>query len=143
LPLWPRNWAAVAGRVQLREIGLGSLNRESLSIKDRQAILRQGAVTRNRRTRLKDEILDRAAVLEKIAALPVLDAKTRSACHKRLVHLSAKLPQLFYSTSQHEDLKRFRGARRRLVQKLVDIVYDATDNQSAAKGLVEKILRRL
>ena len=112
-------------------------------IKDRQAILRQGAVTRTRRTRLKDEILDRAAVLEKIAALPALDAKTRSACHKRLAYLSAKLPQLFYSTSQHQNLKRFRGARRRLVQKLVDIVYDATDNQAVAKGLVEKILRRL
>jgi histidine kinase/DNA gyrase B/HSP90-like ATPase len=112
-------------------------------IKDRQAILRQAAVTRNRRTRLKDEILDRAALLEKIAALPALDAKTRSACHKRLVHLSAKLPQLFYSTSQHQNLKRFRGARRRLVQKLVDIVYDATDNQAVAKALVEKILRRL
>ena len=112
-------------------------------IKDRQAILRQGAVTRNRRTRLKDEILDRAALLEKIAALPALDAKTRSACRKRLLHLSAKLPQLFYSTSQHRNLKRFRGARRRLVQKLVDIVYDASDNQAVAKGLVEKILRRL
>ena len=30
-----------------------------------------------------------------------------------------------------------------LVQKLVDIVYDASDNQAVAKGLVDKILRRL
>jgi hypothetical protein len=112
-------------------------------IKDRQAILRQGAVTTGRRTRLRDEILDRAGLLEKIAALPALDAKTRSACHKRLLHLNAKLPQLFYSKSKHQDLKRFRGARRRLVQKLVDIVYDANENQAAAKALVEKILRRL
>ena len=102
-------------------------------IKDRQAILRQGAVTMGRRTRLKDEILDRATQLEKIAALPALDAKTRSACHKRLLHLNAKLPQLFYSNTKHQDLKRFRGARRRLVQKLVDIVYDATENQAVAK----------
>jgi len=112
-------------------------------IKDRQAILRQGAVTMGRRTRLKDEILDRATQLEKIAALPALDAKTRSACHKRLLHLNAKLRQLFYSKTKHQDLKRFRGARRRLVQKLVDIVYDANENQAAAKTLVEKILRRL
>jgi len=112
-------------------------------IRDRQAILRQGAVTAGRRARLKDEILDRATQLEKIAALPALDAKTRSACHKRLLRLNANLPQLFYSKTKHQDLKRFRGARRRLVQKLVDIVYDANDNQAAAKALVEKILRRL
>jgi hypothetical protein len=112
-------------------------------IKDRQAVLRQGAVTAGRRTRLKNEILDRATQLEKIAGVPSLDPKTRSTCHKRLLRLKANLPQLFYSKTKHQDLKRFRGARRRLIQKVVDIVYDANDNQAAAKVLVEKILRRL
>jgi hypothetical protein len=112
-------------------------------IKDRQAIWRQGAVSQSRRTRLKDEILDCAGRLEKIASLPALDAKTRGACHKRLLHLNARLPQLFYSKAQHQDLKRFRGPRRRLVQKLVDVIYDASANQSDAKALIEKILRKL
>jgi len=112
-------------------------------IKDRQAILRQGAVSQSRRTRLKDEILDCAGKLEKIASLPALDAKTRGACHKRLLHLNARFPQLFYSKAQHQDLKRFRGPRRRLVQKLVDVIYDASANQSDAKALIEKILRKL
>jgi molecular chaperone HtpG len=112
-------------------------------IQNRQAILRQAAVSQGRRTKLKDEILDCAAKLEKIASLPSLDTKTRSACHKRLSHLNARLPQLFYSKARHENLKRFRGPRRRLIQKLIDIIYDASQNQAEAKSLIEKILRKL
>ena len=112
-------------------------------IKDRQAILRQAAVSQSRRTKVKDDILDCAGKLEKIASLPVLDTKTRSACHKRLLNLKVRLPQLFDSRSQHEKLKRFRGPRRRFIQKLIDIVYETTENQTAARALTEKIMRRL
>jgi hypothetical protein len=45
------------------------------------------------------------------------------------------------SKSGHEDLKRFRGGRRRLVQRLVDVLYDVVPNPTAL--LVDKILRRL
>jgi molecular chaperone HtpG len=112
-------------------------------IKERQAILRQAAVGPSRRTKLKDEILDRTGKLEKIASLPVLDAKTRSACHRRLSHLNGMLPKLLYSRNQHQNLRRFRGARRRLIQRLIDIIYDAAPNQVEAKILIEKILRKL
>jgi hypothetical protein len=112
-------------------------------IQSRHVILRQAAVSQGRRTKLKDEILDCATKLEKIASLSALDPKTRSVCHKRLSNLNAKLPQLFYSKARHENLKRFRGPRRRLVQKLVDIIYDASPNHTEAKSLIEKILRRL
>lgn len=112
-------------------------------IKDRRAILRQGAIAKSRRTTLKDEIVDRVAQLEKIAMLPSLDAKTKAAFHKRLMHLSAKLPLATQSKSGHEDLKRFRGGRKRLLQRLVDVVYDAVPNPVQAKALVDKILRRL
>jgi len=111
-------------------------------IKDRQAILRQGAITRERRIRVKGEIADRLEVLERIASHSVLDEATKSAFRRRLQQLNKKLPALADLRTPH-DLKRFRGARRRLILKLVDIVYDATSNQTAAKALVDKILRRL
>ena len=111
-------------------------------IRERQAILRQGAITKDRRIKVKGEITDRVRELEKIAALSVMDEATRIAFLKRLQQLNKKLPILDDLRSPH-DLKRFRGARRRLIQKLVDIVYDATGDQSAAKTLVDKILRRL
>lgn len=112
-------------------------------IKNRQAILRQGAITKGRRARLGDEILDRVANLEKIAKSRALDLKSRTDFHKRLVHLNAKLHPAMPSKSEHEDLKRFRGGRRRLVQRLVDVVYDVVPNPTGAKMLVDKILRRL
>ena len=111
-------------------------------IKDRRAILRQGAITKERRVKVTGEITDRIAELEKIAALSVLDEPTRSTFRKRLQQAKKRLPALADLRTPH-DLKRFRGARRRLVQKLVDIIYDATANQPAAKSLVDKILRRL
>jgi hypothetical protein len=52
-------------------------------------------------------------------------------------------PELFYSRNRHQNLKRFRGARRRPVQKLINIIYDASGNQAEAKVLIEKILREL
>jgi hypothetical protein len=111
-------------------------------IKDRHAILRQGAITKDRQIKVKGEIADRIAELEKIAALSLLDEVTGSAFRKRLQKLNKKLPGLADLRSPH-DLKRFRGARRRLIQKLVDIIYEATSNQAAAKTLVDQILRRL
>jgi hypothetical protein len=111
-------------------------------IKDRQAILRQGAITKERRIKVKGEITDRVAELEKIAALSSLDDPTRSTFRRRLQQANKRLHALADLRSPH-DLKRFRGARRRLIEKLVDVVYDATGNQAAAKALVDKILRRL
>jgi hypothetical protein len=112
-------------------------------IKARQAILRQGAITRARRAKLKEEIADQAAHLEKIALSPALDAKTRAGFHKRLMHLNARLRLAVLSKSDHENLKRFRGGRRRLVQRLVDVVYDVVPNPTAARTLIDKMLRRL
>ena len=111
-------------------------------IKDRRAILRQGVISKDRRIKVKGEITDRVAELEKIAALSALDEPTRTVFRKRLQQLNKNLSAPAGHRSPH-DLKRFRGARRRLIQKLVDIVYDATGNQAAAKALVDKILRRL
>jgi hypothetical protein len=111
-------------------------------IKDRQAILRQGAISKERRIKVKGEIADRIAVLERIAVHSMLDEATRSSFRKRLQQLNRKLPVLADVPSSH-DLKRFRGAQLVLIQRLVDIVYDASGNQAAAKTLVDKILRRL
>ena len=112
-------------------------------IKNQQAILRQSAVTQSRRTKIKDDIERLIAQLEKIAIGSILDPKTRSAYQKRLFYLNSKLPQLVFSKARHQNLKRFRGARRHLIQKLIDIVYDASDNQATARALVEKILRKI
>jgi hypothetical protein len=111
-------------------------------IKNRQAILRQGAITKGRRIKVKGEITERLAALEKIATQSVLYEDTTNAFKRRLQQLNRKLPALANIRSPH-DLKRFRGERRRLIERLVDIVYDATGNQTAAKTLVDKILRRL
>ena len=91
---------------------------------------------------MKGEITERLAALEKIATQSVLDEATTNAFKRRLQQLNRKLPALAHIRSPH-DLKRFRGERRRLIERLVDIVYDATGNQTAAKTLVDKILRRL
>jgi molecular chaperone HtpG len=111
-------------------------------IKDRQGILRQGAITKGRRLKLKDEIVSQTAQLEKVALSPIVDAKTRAAFHKRLMNLNAKLPLAMLSKSEPEELKRFRGARRRLILRFVDIVYESVPSP-AAKVLVDKLLRRL
>jgi Histidine kinase-, DNA gyrase B-, and HSP90-like ATPase len=111
-------------------------------IRDRKAILRQGAVTGKSRARLKTEIVDRSVELEKIANLSVLGEDTKAIWRKRLQRLKRDLTQLCDPNRRH-DLKRFRGARRRVIQKLVDVVYDAAGNHAAAKTLVDKILRRL
>lgn len=115
----------------------------AIFIKSRQAVLRQSAVTKGRRTRLKDEIVDRTAQLERIAKSPTLDAKTRGGFHKKLMHLNAKLRLAMFPISEHEELKRFRGGRRRLVQRFVDVVYEVVADPTAAKILANKILRRL
>lgn len=111
-------------------------------IRDRQAVIRQGAITKNRRIKVEAEIADRLTELEKIAALPLLGEEMRSAYRKRLRQLIKKVSARGEFRSPN-NLKRFRGARRRLIQKLVDIVYDATGNSATARTLVDRILRRL
>lgn len=112
-------------------------------IRARQAVLRQGAITKPRRTKMEEEIAGRFVQLEKIAMLPAIDAMTRATFQKRLRYLDAKLPVAISSKSGRSDLKRFRGRRRRLIQEVIDVVYDTFTSPAAAKTLVDKILRRL
>ena len=85
---------------------------------------------------------DRLAALEKIATHSLLNEGTTRAFKRRLQQLRRKSPALPGTRCPH-DLKRFRGERRHWLERRVDIVYDAIGNQTAAKTLVDKILRRL
>jgi hypothetical protein len=112
-------------------------------IRGRNAILRQGAITQTQRAKLNDEIQERVGKLEKIASVPLLDAKLQVRYRKRVKQLSTTLSKLFNSKPEHRTLERFRGAEKRLAQRLVDLIYQASDNQASARLLIDKILRKL
>src|SRR5260370_586574 len=112
-------------------------------IKARRAILRQAAITSGKRETVKNEIVDRALKLERIASLSVLDVDTQSQCRKRLRRLNAHLSQFLASQSKNQKLRRFRRKERQLVQRLFDLIYDTSRSQDSARLQIEKILRRL
>jgi molecular chaperone HtpG len=113
------------------------------SVRERASILRQGAIGRAQRARLSIEIQELLAKLEKIPVLPLLDIVSQRRCSKRLKHLKGEVSKLTKSQSRHQRLHRMRGLQKRLVERVVDLIYEAFPNKVAAKQLVDRILRGL
>lgn len=113
------------------------------TLKDRAAILRQRAITPNRRSTVKEEMEARFARLEKIAVSPFLDSHEQTARSTRLKRLRSRFTPLFASKQDHRKMRRFSRAQRQLIQKIFDVVYESSDSEASARKLIDKVLRRL
>jgi hypothetical protein len=113
------------------------------SIEDRAAVIRQGAITKNRRRQLEMDIEERFAKLEKIASSPTLNPALKKEYTTRMKRLRSKLTYLGGSRAQHRNVTRLRGSRRVLAQRIFDLIYEAWPSQTSARTLIERILHKL
>ena len=108
------------------------------AIKEKVLIVRQGATTRSTRKQLVHEIRLTFKGLEQLANRPALPTDLRVLFQRRLEQLSrsiTKLASVVRTLPSHALTARQR--------RVIDLIFQCSPNQAAAKLLVDKIVERL
>lgn len=145
------NFLSTTGRDLARRCRVSSFRRNRMrhfeqiirAANEDLAVLRQAAMTRSKRMKLKGDIGERIQTLEKIADSSVLGSDIQDSFKKRLASLKVRARKLSAANLSHRKLARLREPKRRLIQRLCDLIYENSDKQGAARLLIERILRGL
>ncbi len=113
------------------------------SVRNRASLLRQKAISPARRAEVRDDIKGRLAKLAKTASSSTLDQVLQKKYCAQIKRIESRLKQFLGTKDHHRKLRRFRRSKRQLIQKFFDLLYEFSGNDSSARLLIEKILRRL
>jgi Histidine kinase-, DNA gyrase B-, and HSP90-like ATPase len=116
---------------------------QKLSVRQRLAILRQGAIGGPARERLLDEIEEELASMEKAARCQSLSPQSKKSLGSCLHRLVRDYTQVRGTNCQANRLAQMPHHRRRAYQDVLGLIYDCSPSPSSAKALVDKILGRL
>lgn len=112
-------------------------------IEQAMAILQQGAVPQSRRKHLEGEIDHGLDHLEKICLNRVFDAPQKSVLTKKLERLEAKVEKTFAARQEHKSLISLPTRDRKTYEYLFSLIYECSTSQTAAKALVDQLLKRI
>lgn len=113
------------------------------SVKQRLAILRQGAINARLYVQVLQEIENELASMEKVVSGHVLPATSRQSLVRSLRRLRGEYTRVRRENREAKQLARLPRYRRRVYEDIFSLIYDCSSNPSAAKALVDKIMRRL
>jgi molecular chaperone HtpG len=107
------------------------------------AIVQQGAVPQSRRKYIEGEIDHGLDHLKKICSNRVFDAFQKSALTKKLERLEAKVEKIFAERQEHKSLISLPTRDRKTYEYLFSLIYECSTTQTAAKALVDQLLKRI
>lgn len=139
------------GRELARRCRMSSIRRNRMkqfelltaSMRGSLAVLRQGAVSREERSRIRGEVQAGLNNLQKIANMAILGSEVQGRYTWRAKRLASDFTRLFRQDTQNRRIAQLGRSQRRLLQRICDIIYQSSANTSAARSLVERILKRL
>ena len=116
--------------------------RES-SIREKIAIIKQGAIGRQDRHKLTEEIRASFSVLDRIIEKGVLPAAAIEDLKKRREKLDRNISKILDNPVKSRMLSAFPPSKRKAYEELIGLIYSCSANQSNAKLLVDKILAKI
>jgi Histidine kinase-, DNA gyrase B-, and HSP90-like ATPase len=114
-----------------------------ISIRDRAAIIKQGAIGRNDRYRTTEEIRAGIAFLEGIITKGVLPTEVVSGLRKRKEKLERDVSKILQGPVRASALSDIPPSKRRAYEQVIGLIYECSGSQTNAKLLVDKILARI
>ena len=113
------------------------------SIRDKAAIIKQGALGRNDRYRMTEEIKAGLAFLETILSKGILPAETVPALRRRKEKLERDIGKILQRPVKAMALSEIASSKRRAYEQVIGLIYECSASQANAKLLVDKILARI
>jgi hypothetical protein len=114
-----------------------------MAIREKAAIIKQGALSRQNRYRVTEEIKAGIAFLEGIITKGILPAVVVADLRKRKEKLERDVSRILNAPVRASALSDFPSSKRRAYEQLIGLIYECSASQANAKLLVDKILGRL
>lgn len=145
------NHLAPAGRDVARRCRVSSAERQwrrniqilAGSIDQQLDILEQGAQTKAAKAELARSLQSAVAKLDKLIGPDDLLDEERQLMRERMDVQRARLGSAGASAQLESPLDALPAAKRKSYQEMVDLIYECSANQVAAKSLVDRILDKL
>jgi hypothetical protein len=116
---------------------------KEISIREKAAIIKQGALSRGDRYRLTEEIKAATAALQSIISKGIIPAAHIPELKKRKEKLERDVVKLLNAPVRSSALSELPSSKRRAYEQLIGLIYECSASQANAKLLVDKILTRL
>lgn len=113
------------------------------AIREKAAIIKQGAVGRNDRYRLGEEIRAGLAFLDGIISKGILPDSVVAELKKRKDKVERDLSRMFKAPVRASALADIPSPKRRAYEQVIGLIYECSASQANAKLLVDKILARI
>jgi hypothetical protein len=114
-----------------------------IAIREKAAIIKQGAVSRHDRYRITEEIRAGIAFLQGILIKGILPVSVVADLKKRKARLEREVGRILNAPVRASVLADFPNAKRRVYEELIGLIYECSASQANAKLLVDKILNRI
>ncbi|MBV9762065.1 MAG: ATP-binding protein [Acidobacteriaceae bacterium] len=113
------------------------------AIRERASILKQGALRRDDRKRVSEEIRSKLAALEQIVSRGLVEIDQATELKARLDKLKRDMARVLKGDHTAKPLEELPGPQRRAYAHVIGLIYECSANQTTAKLLVDKILARI
>ncbi len=114
-----------------------------VAIREKAAIIKQGAVSRQDRYRVTEEIKTGVAFLEATIRKGILPPALVVELKKRKDKLEREVSRILNTPVTATPLSYFPHSRRRAYEQIIGLIYECSASQANAKLLVDKILARI
>ena len=119
------------------------MGKDQVAIPEKAAIIKQGALSRNERYRMTEEIRAGLAFLDGITAKGVLPAGVVAKLTKRKEKLEREVSRILKAPVRASALSDIPSSKRRAYEHVIGLIYECSAGQANAKLLVDKILARI
>jgi hypothetical protein len=114
-----------------------------MAIREKAAIIKQGALSRGDRYRITEEIKAGVAFLQIIITKGILPVHKVADLKKRKDKLERTVGKILNAPVKASALSDFPSSKRRTYEQLIGLIYECSASQTNAKLLVDKILARI
>ena len=113
------------------------------AIREKAAIIKQGAISRAARNRIAEEIRAGIAFLESILVKEILPPSVVADLRKRKDKLTRDVSRIIDAPVKASALADLPNAKRRVCEEMIDLIYECSASRANAKLLIDKIVARI
>jgi Histidine kinase-, DNA gyrase B-, and HSP90-like ATPase len=115
----------------------------SIKVEQAVAVLKQGALSRDRVKQIRVEINNGLLRLEKLSFSKALDSSQNADLTRKLAKIKENAMKILAQKGQHSKLAGLKPRERGIYEDVFSLIYDCSSNRASAKSLVDQILKRL
>lgn len=113
------------------------------AIREKASILKQGALGRDGRNRIIEEIRAGIAFLESVSRKPILPPEVSRECVRRKEKAEREVSKILQVPVRAAAFSDVPDAKRRVYEQVINLIYECSASETNAKLLVDKILSRI